>query len=68
MMTTKKTAEVADQLNVPYHRLAYLIRTRLVPSPAKDASGDLIWSESDVRNAREALAKRRRRGTPTPAA
>jgi hypothetical protein len=60
-MTRRKTCEVADLLGVPYHALDYLLRSRQILRPAKDASGDLVWSPADIRAAREVLTKRPRK-------
>jgi DNA-binding transcriptional MerR regulator len=66
-MIRLKTSEVADLLKVPYHALDYLLRSRQIPRPAKDASGDLIWSEADVRRAREVLTKRAKKSVEVTA-
>ena len=56
-----KTQAVADMLGVPYHRLFAALRARKFPTPGKDSSGDYIWSEADVENARKALTERGRK-------
>jgi hypothetical protein len=60
--TTWKTREVArDHLKTSYHRLASLLRNDKIPPPAKDISGDYIWTEADIERARQALATDLRR-------
>jgi hypothetical protein len=53
----RKTAAVARQLGKPYWRLWYLISSGKIPAPARDDSGDYIWSAQDIERARQALAK-----------
>jgi hypothetical protein len=60
-MARLKTCEVAEQVGVPYHVLDYLMRTRQIPRPPKDASGDYTWGPADVRAVKEVLAKRPRK-------
>lgn len=55
-----KTLQAAKLLGVPYYRLRYLISIGKIPSPAKDWSGDLVWSDDDVARAREAIASPRK--------
>jgi hypothetical protein len=62
---TRKSPVVADELGVGYYVLLGLIRGKRIRPPAKDSSGDYVWTESDVEAARQALAARRR---PTPIA
>jgi hypothetical protein len=55
-----KTPAMCRLLGVRYSDIWHLLRDgRLVP-PAKDSSGDYVWTEADVQRAREALAARRR--------
>ena len=56
-----KTPVVASQLNVPDHRLHYLLRGNKIAPPQKDSSGDYVWTPEDVERARHALAARRPR-------
>lgn len=56
-----KTTTVADQLGVPYYRLFDLLRSRQIAPPAKDSSGDYVWTEADVERARAAIQARLRR-------
>jgi hypothetical protein len=52
-----KTPELCRLLGVPYGRLANHIRNgKIVPLPAKDSSGDYVWTAEDIRRARKALA------------
>jgi hypothetical protein len=61
-MLPTKTATVARQLNVNYQTLfGHIRRGKISPLPAKDSSGDFIWSPSDIERARVALATDRRR-------
>ncbi len=50
-----KSREVARRLGINYWSLVYLLRSDKIKQPNKDASGDLIWSARDVRNAQLAL-------------
>jgi hypothetical protein len=59
----KKSAQVLLEVQVPYHRIAGVIRDGLIPPPAKDASGDFTWSAGDIAALRVALASRRTRRT-----
>jgi hypothetical protein len=54
-----KTPAAADALGVQYWTLHQLIRQRSIPAPAKDSSGDFVWSPEDLDRARQALAARR---------
>jgi hypothetical protein len=49
-------------LGITYTHLHALIRAGKVPRPERDVSGDYWWSESDIANARAALAMPHRRG------
>ncbi len=55
----RKTSEVARLLCSPYHRVFNLIRAGAIDPPARDGSGDYVWSKSDIDRAREALSQRR---------
>ena len=60
-----KTRQVARQLGITYWHLISLLRSDKLPPPAKDASGDFVWSRRDLANARRALSLgRRKRGVP----
>jgi hypothetical protein len=56
-----KTPIACSQLNISEARLNYLIRSRKIPAPSKDTSGDYIWTEGDLARARLALQIDRRR-------
>jgi hypothetical protein len=46
-------------LGVSYNSLINLIRhDKLKPVPMRDSSGDYLWSESDLRRARQIYAMR----------
>ncbi len=56
-----KTPVVAEQLGIGYHHLFGLIRSRHLAPPAKDSSGDYVWTPADVDRARAVLAARAHR-------
>jgi hypothetical protein len=56
MNTFRKTPVAAVELGVSYHRLINLVRFRKIPAPARDSSGDFLWSDVDLAHARQALA------------
>jgi hypothetical protein len=56
-----KSPVAAQRLGVSYHRLVSLLRYRKIDLPAKDSSGDFVWSEKDLQAAREALENGRQR-------
>jgi hypothetical protein len=55
----EKSSAVARALGIPYSRLFSLIREGKITPPAKDGSGDYVWSALDVERARRALLTRR---------
>jgi hypothetical protein len=55
-----KTIEALRHLNTTYHRLVGLLRFNKIPLPAKDCSGDYIWSPDDLERARQVLDAMRR--------
>jgi hypothetical protein len=55
-----KTPAAADQLDITYHRLIGLVRFRKIEPPARDSSGDYVWTEADLERARRALTTGRR--------
>jgi hypothetical protein len=61
-----KSTAAARQLGVTYSRLFTLIREGKEVPPAKDSSGDYVWTEQDVEAARQALAARGQRRAQTP--
>jgi DNA-binding transcriptional MerR regulator len=58
MLPLKSTA-AAEALGVPYYSLHYLVRSGKVPPPARDTSGDFVWTERDLQRARRALERRK---------
>ena len=56
-MKTYKTAAVSLMLGVSYWKLLWLFRSGKMPKPQKDISGDLAWTETDVKMARRLLAE-----------
>jgi hypothetical protein len=56
-----KTPQAARLLGVTYHRLIGLLRFDKIDPPARDSSGDFVWTDSDLVRARKALEARRRR-------
>jgi hypothetical protein len=55
-----KTIQAVKYLNTTYHKLIGLLRYDKIPLPAKDCSGDYIWSPDDLERARQALDAMRR--------
>jgi hypothetical protein len=53
-----KTPVVAERLGIGYHLLFGLIRSRRLTPPAKDSSGDYVWTPDDIERVRAALAAR----------
>jgi hypothetical protein len=63
-MTTREAAQIVgkDSIgHVSYRRLWEQIRAGKMPPPAKNASGDYTWTETDLENARKAIVSDRRR-------
>jgi hypothetical protein len=58
-MPCLKTPAAADALGVGYWRLIGLLRSKRLPAPQKDSSGDYVWTPQDVERARQVLAVRR---------
>jgi hypothetical protein len=50
-----KTSEVLIVLGVPYYTLRDLWLAGRFRKPRKDASGDLVWTDADIRRAQKAL-------------
>jgi hypothetical protein len=65
--STLKTSEVVTLLKVPYYRIDYLLRAGRVSRPARDGSGDFVWSEQDVDRLRRELAALTSRRRPREA-
>jgi hypothetical protein len=61
-MSSLKTPAAADLLGVGYWRLIGLLRSKRLPRPQKDSSGDYLWTPEDIERARRALAGRRVEG------
>ena len=57
-----KTPAAARALGVTYWRLVSAIRCGRLAPPAKDSSGDFVWTEEDLERARAALAVRKGKG------
>jgi len=47
----------ARELGKTYHQLIGLIRFNKIDPPARDSSGDYVWTDADMERARRALAK-----------
>jgi hypothetical protein len=63
-----KTSQAIRSLGTTYYRLISALRCGKLPPPAKDCSGDFIWTPKDIENARRALAvdlRRRKREAVT---
>jgi hypothetical protein len=56
-----KTAEVARKLGVNYCVIIAGLRNGKFPPPAKDSSGDYVWTPADVDRARQGITLDRRR-------
>jgi hypothetical protein len=54
-MTFRKTPIAALELGVTYHRLIGLLRFKKIEPPARDSSGDYVWTDGDLARARQAL-------------
>ncbi len=62
-MNFLKTPVAARELGVGYYRLLNLMRLGKLTPPAKDSSGDYIWTDEDLEAARFALTIDFRRKT-----
>jgi DNA-binding transcriptional MerR regulator len=49
-----KTSQVAKVLNCQYYALMYLVRTGRI-NPARDSSGDLLWTQVEIQRARDIM-------------
>jgi hypothetical protein len=58
-----KTAAVSRELGTTYHRLFGLIRYGKLPPPARDSSGDYVWTRREVERARRMLGAGRQEVT-----
>jgi hypothetical protein len=54
-MTYRKTPAAARELGTTYHKLIGLIRFDKIDPPARDTSGDYVWTDGDLERARRAL-------------
>lgn len=63
-MNMLKSMAAAKELGVSYHQLFGLLRSNKVNPPLKDSSGDYLWTEEDLKTAREQLD--RMKGCQTP--
>ena len=59
-MSFRKTPVAADELGDTYHQLISLLRFRKIQPPARDTSGDYVWTDADLNRARRAFAAMRR--------
>jgi hypothetical protein len=50
-----RSRTVRKLLGVPYWKLFNLIQSNKIPEPKRDDVGDFLWSEADIRRARQAL-------------
>jgi hypothetical protein len=57
-----KTPQAARELGMTVTRLRSMIQNEKIEPPAKDTSGDFVWTAQDLERARQAaLTDRRRR-------
>jgi hypothetical protein len=56
----RKTPVAARELGTTYHRLIGLLRFGKIDPPARDTSGDYVWTDADLERARQALDGGRR--------
>jgi hypothetical protein len=61
----RKTPIAVRELATTYHRLIGLIRFGKITPPARDSSGDYLWTNADLERAREALKIDHRRKAVT---
>jgi hypothetical protein len=55
-----KTPVAAKEPGVSYHQLIGLLRYGKITAPARDSSGDYLWTDTDLDRARQALDTMRR--------
>jgi hypothetical protein len=60
-MNYRKTPVAARELGVPYWCLIGLLRYGKIDPPARDSSGDYLWSDDDLARARQVIEERRRK-------
>jgi len=54
-MLARKSPIAAEELGISYHRLISLLRSKKLPWPQKDSSGDYLWADADLEAARKVL-------------
>ena len=54
-MVARKSPIAAAELGITYYRLISLLRSKKLPPPQKDSSGDYLWVDADLAAARKAL-------------
>jgi hypothetical protein len=59
-MHFRKTPAAAQELGISYATLIGLLRYGKIEPPAKDSSGDYVWTDADLARARRAISMRRR--------
>jgi hypothetical protein len=64
-MILRKSSAAAKELGISYYRLFGLLRAAKLPAPAKDTSGDYIWSDHDLEAARQILVNEETRKAAT---
>jgi hypothetical protein len=52
-----KSGAAAELLGIPYYTLIELMRAKRLAPPAKDSSGQFVWTEADIERARQAVAE-----------
>lgn len=60
----KKSPEAALAANTSYTRLMSLIRYGKLAAPAKDSSGDYVWTDADIERVKQAINSTRKEGIP----
>jgi hypothetical protein len=66
IMAELKTTIAARELGISYSRLMSLLRADKFRAPHKDSSGDYLWSQEDLEEAKQALSIDRRRKAISP--
>jgi hypothetical protein len=64
-MTYRKTPAAARELKTTYHKLIGLVRFDKIDPPARDTSGDYVWTDADMERARAALQAMERKAVTT---
>jgi hypothetical protein len=55
-----RSSDILDRFGISYTALTYLLRNRHISTPARDSSGTFVWTDENVEEVRQALAKRRK--------